>query len=599
MYFTFFRIKCAAFSLLLILLLPAMCKAQHFSRDIDVAIMVNQAGYMPEASKKAVIKGLVSRKFEIFSLDDLESVFSGEFKPQKGDFGTYSIGDFSELKQEGSYYIKSDSTRSYPFQISGKVHQLPVEYVLSYFAKQRCGASKSGYLAPCHLDDGVRADNGEHQDVTGGWHDASDLRKWVDCTLFGMIGLSKAYNLLDENFVCKNKILNELKWGNQYFLKMQEPEGFVMNFIGGDFLGHSDNNRWTDNIIGENSGKSGLVKPIGGISGNKMGIIGNKDDRIIQTKPAKMVAQYNFIMAEALMAGITRNTDSAYSAMCLQAAEKCLEWCVLTSVPQTADVAGSALQAALEMYKTTQNERFKDIAIKQADVLLNLQAKSLPGEIGGFFYTSNKRIKPYKNIWEGCAGFIGLCDLYEAFPRHKKAPDWRNAIESYSRDYLCKITGNNGFGLVPYGLFKGADPGGNRKVGEYWYRYFMEPELDWWVGINANIASAGVGLLKAAKILNDQDLKDLAQRQFDWIVGVNPYGSSTFIGVGYKHPQQFVNNGEFRPATPIINGAVMNGVGGTLFDEPYTGNGDWQISEYWTPMVAYTLWLMSELTITM
>jgi hypothetical protein len=45
------------------------------------------------------------------------------------------------------------------------------------------------------------------------------------------------------------------------------------------------------------------------------------------------------------------------------------------------------------------------------------------------------------------------------------------------------ITARNSFGIVPFGLYTEKDPGGNRKAGHYWYRYFMQPELEWWVGI--------------------------------------------------------------------------------------------------------------------
>ncbi len=55
--------------------------------------------------------------------------------------------------------------------------------IVKYFSLQRCGSSTTGYLSPCHLDDGIRMDNGRRQDVTGGWHDASDLRKWVGATI--------------------------------------------------------------------------------------------------------------------------------------------------------------------------------------------------------------------------------------------------------------------------------------------------------------------------------------------------------------------------------------------------------------------------------
>jgi hypothetical protein len=39
----------------------------------------------------------------------------------------------------------------------------------------------------------------------------------------------------------------------------------------------------------------------------------------------------------------------------------------------------------------------------------------------------------------------------------------------------------------------------------------------------------------------------------------------------------------------------MNGLGGTTADQPFVGDGVYHVSEYWTPMVAYTVWLMAEL----
>ena len=226
-----------------------------------------------------------------------------------------------------------------------------------------------------------------------------------------------------------------------------------------------------------------------------------------------------------------------------------------------------------------------------------LQVGSLDNSIGGFLYTSPSDQEPHKNIWHGCLEFISLCDLMQTLPTHKDVVIWKEMVSKYANQYLSFMAQKNSFGIVPYGLFSKQDPGGNRKVGNYWYRYFMQPELSWWVGINANIASAGVGLVKASNILNDPKLKALAQRQLDWIIGVNPFNSSTLIGVGYKHPNHYVGVASaFRPATPVIPGAVMNGLGGDNNDQPSIGRGNYNISEYWTPMVAYTIWVMAEIT---
>ncbi len=173
-------------------------QAQRISRDLNVDLLINQVGYVPGAGKSCVAKGRVNRKFEIVSLETQKVVYAGIFKPGSGDLGEYSVGDFSALTQEGHYYVRSDTLRSYPFAVSHSVYSAPINLIVGYFSKQRCGSSTTGYLSPCHLDDGVRIDNGKHQDVTGGWHDASDLRKWVGATIYGVIGLAKTYELKEK-----------------------------------------------------------------------------------------------------------------------------------------------------------------------------------------------------------------------------------------------------------------------------------------------------------------------------------------------------------------------------------------------------------------
>ncbi len=95
-----------------------------------------------------------------------------------------------------------------------------------------------------------------HQDVTGGWHDACDLRKWVEAILFGMLGLGQLALVKGADA----ELVDELRWGNSYFLKMQEPAGYIMNYVGGDYFVHADNNRWTDNVIGRRDDRNGAVR---------------------------------------------------------------------------------------------------------------------------------------------------------------------------------------------------------------------------------------------------------------------------------------------------------------------------------------------------
>ncbi len=225
---------------------------------------------------------------------------------------------------------------------------------------------------------------------------------------------------------------------------------------------------------------------------------------------------------------------------------------------------------------------------------LQVQANS-DSPVHGQFMNSPGRDEPYREISQGCWPWIGLCELASAAPDHPDAARWREAIARFTQDYLLPMAHRNNYGIVPYGLFVGEDPGGNRRIGRFWYRYFMRPERGWWVGINANLASTGVGLIKASRVLSDPRLAAQAQRQLDWILGANPHNASTVEGVGHNHPGQFINGSEFKPATPRLPGAVMNGMGGTQDDQPDLYDGQYHTAEYWTPMVAYTMWLMAEL----
>ena len=601
--FNQFSLKMMALTIFISIQFEALeLHAQRISRDLNVDLFINQGGYMPYASKSCVTKGEIGRTFEVIDLETQKVVYTGSFLPYSCDFGEYSVGDFSALTREGYYYIKSDTLRSYPFQISKAIYQSPKDLIVGYFSLQRCGSSTTGFLSPCHLDDGKRLDNGKHQDVTGGWHDATDLRRGLSNTIYGMIGLAKAYELMDENNKTREKILDELMWGNQYFLKMQEPEGYVMAGVGTGFSNHPlaegrrlCDNRWTDNEIGPEGGELRVVIPTAGETDFAMLVFGDSDDRIIHTNPADMFAQYNFITSQAIMSRFTRVSDKNYSQKCLDAAIRCFNWSTSAGRELNAGQVGASIQASIEMYKTTGQDKYKNFAIAQALELKKLQVNT-GGSVSGFFHTSSSDPEPYKESWFGRLELISICDLIKAFPMHKDVPIWKKMISDYTSSYVLSMSQKNSFGIMPYGLYSGQDPGGNRKVGDYWYRYFMQPELSWWSGINANIASFGVGLVKASVILNKPELMVVAQKQLDWIIGANPFNSSTLIGVGYNHLDHYVNQRAFRPATPVLPGAVMNGLGGDKMDQPFIGNGIWQVSEYWTPMVAYTLWLMAEIS---
>ncbi|MGN6728200.1 MAG: glycoside hydrolase family 9 protein, partial [Tepidisphaeraceae bacterium] len=394
--------------------------------------------------------------------------------------------------------------------------------------------------------------------------DACDVRKWVSATIYGMIGLARVLQLDAQHQLDRAAFLDELRWGNRYFLAMQEPAGYVMDWCGGDTGNHFTDNR-------PNTG----------------------DDRRIRTAACEQPAQYQFILAQALAAEAFRSTMPEAANHCLAAARRCLSWCE----GQRRDRAmthAAAVSAILALYRTTSDTRLLPMIDKHLTLLIELQALGTAKQPGGYFFRDSSRAEPLRDISDGNLPLIALSEAVLAFPEHPDAARRRAALGKHV-DHLAEMSRRGAFDTIPFGLYVNADPGGDRRYGDAWYRWFMKPghdqqNDDWWVGINAHLASNGVGLMLASQALGDASLTAIAQRQFDWILGSNPFDCSTVTGAGRNQPALF-RTSEFTPNTPLLVGGVMNGIGGTPMDTPLLASGNYNTCEYWTPMVGYFGWL--------
>jgi hypothetical protein len=350
---------------------------------------------------------------------------------------------------------------------------------------------------------------------------------------------------------------------------MQTVDKYVMDWCGGD-----TGNRYTDNVRG------------------------TEDDRRIRTESCELPGQFNFIIAQAAMARLTKDSDKEYAQTCEQAALRCQAWCDPKSPRQMTSIA-SGVRASIAMRRFDEAKAVERTRTYMK-LLLSLQVKGDRRAESGFFRGHLDQRDPAREVMHGNLAMLALCDAIDAYPRDPDADTWREALQTHV-DWLNSFSARSAYGTIPYALYVGADPGGNRRLGDYWYRWFMKPHgegkpADWWVGVNAHLASHGVGLLRASRILKNPSLAALAQRQLDWIVGANPFDASTVSGVGRNQPALFVTR-EFRPTTPVIPGGVMCGIGGRKDDTPELAAGSYHTCEYWTPMIAYTALLLMELQI--
>ena len=152
---------------------------------------VNQLGYKKDDNKVAVFADLDKddTTFTVVNADTNETVFEGELSER--DLNVVAdewnnIGDFSELKDEGTYKVVSGKgEESFPFTIGDNIYDETFSNVVKMLYLQRCGMELAGeqagdYAHPvCHDTQAVVYGTNNKIDVNGGWHDAGDYGRYV------------------------------------------------------------------------------------------------------------------------------------------------------------------------------------------------------------------------------------------------------------------------------------------------------------------------------------------------------------------------------------------------------------------------------------
>ena len=244
--------KKTLFALLSVLLLAACSEPQ-----VTGWIRVNQMGYLPVSKKVAVflVKDTVDiKKFEIKDSATGKTVQKFELTENFGtweQFGNTVRLDFSSVETPGVYYLEANGVKSPFFHINKNVYDGTADFVLNYLRQQRCGWNP--YLQDsCHLHDGFitgspdKKLNGKHVDVVGGWHDATDYLQYSTTSLNTIFQMMFAYQQNPQAFGDEYganglpgangipDIIDEVKWGMDWALKMNPEKNLMFNQIADD-----------------------------------------------------------------------------------------------------------------------------------------------------------------------------------------------------------------------------------------------------------------------------------------------------------------------------------------------------------------------------
>jgi endoglucanase len=242
-------------------------------------IVVDQFGYLQDGEKVAVIRDPVTGfdaaeefvpggSYALVRAQNDQVVARGAPVPWSGGAEDPSSGDrawrfdFSAVTARGSYYVldESNRVRSDVFRIDDRVYRDVLRAALRTFFYQRAGAEKTAeaagegwadgasHLGP--LQDGqarrydATDDAGTERDLRGGWFDAGDYNKYTSWHARYVVSLLRAYREAPDAFDDDTgipesgngvpDILDEVVFGLDWLVRMQNPDGSVLSIVGLD-----------------------------------------------------------------------------------------------------------------------------------------------------------------------------------------------------------------------------------------------------------------------------------------------------------------------------------------------------------------------------
>jgi endoglucanase len=224
----------------------------HQSAPSSAAIKLDQAGYLPEAPKVAlVVADGSANSFTIVKQADGVIAFRGMLggpiaDPDSGD--RVRVADFSSVRTPGSYFMEIVGVgRSWPFRIDRDAYRRAYYLATRSFYGQRCGTAVDlgkdfpGYAhAVCHRDGAFHASSGKagpHRSEKG-WHDAGDYGRYVVNSGIATGTLLWAWELFGERVKdigldvpesgnATPDLLDEVRWNLDWMLSMQDADGGV------------------------------------------------------------------------------------------------------------------------------------------------------------------------------------------------------------------------------------------------------------------------------------------------------------------------------------------------------------------------------------
>ena len=468
-------------------------------------IFVNQAGYLPDSEKKAILPFRCSA-FEI--TDEAGNVrFSGrptEFGEDKASGDTVYIADFSRFTEIGKFRVRVDECTSALFEISGNVYDEVLRSTAKAFYFLRCGCGLDEKYAgawshgPCHTAKAALWEDSDITlDITGGWHDAGDYGRYVTPGACAAAHLLYAYKLFPAAFDGRKTtaadipgdggmpaILAEAKYELEWLMKMQRTDGAVYH-----------------------KATTALHAPF---------VMPENDNAQMYVFPASSMAAADLAAVCALASGIYKPYNKEFSEKLLAAAELSGGWlagnpgflgfinpeeCNTGPYSQHNDLS-NRFWAFTELYSATGDKKYYDLIspAPNKEFLLTDFGHTETGGLGALAYL--------------------LCE----HPKDKQTASRLKSVLYGSAAALRMLSDKSGYGTA------------------------VSPDNYYW-GSNMNVMKSGMIFAVNDYFNPSPDNRKYAAKQLNYLLGANPVGISYVTGIG-----------EFRCNSPHLRPAVCDNV---------------------------------------
>lgn len=556
------------------------------------------SGFCLKSEKIAVVQTTSSDKFYIYN-SDKKLVFTGSPQTIMNDLGGFNLLDFTALKKAGEYYLQIDNRQTNPFVIAENPYLSSIWKSLNFLRMLRCGEEVTGVHSACHLNCRTMHEDGRSVPNFGGWHDAGDVSQFEICTaemahaILDLAGKVKA-----KNKTLYERLLEEAKVGINWLLRTRFGDG--NRVLGVTYK------IWRDNVLDPT---------------NQTVYCGNAENSPFENFCAAA--------AEAVAYNAFKEEDPTFADWCLRSAiadfsdgQEGYEKGIFSKrwgSSIVAQASGEGALVAAELYAITKDEKYLTIGIKYANDILSCQQQVyLPSDkpLRGFFYEDpeHQYILAYEHRGHEQTPIQGLVRLCEVAPKDINYPNWKKGLELYAEYILGTCDLVSPYNLLPghvYDLNKiniehftinrtSGNPEKALEILKSQIRTGIKITEDIYIrrmpiavsrrGFHATLLSKTKAVSLIAELFNSDKLRQVVKNQLEWVLGKNPFASSTMYGEGYNyHPLYVAFSDQIvgslpvgiktyedidAPYWPTINNAVYKEIWGHT-----TGKFLWVISD--------------------